>query len=134
MRQERALSTLQDNLELLRGVEAKSEASLDSARAKEKRLAVDYLKLKKALESKIEAMQQDLDGTSGALAEATALKANSEGQVAVCEQDVKTAKEYLVQLERSCMEKAARVTSCKLFISIYSYDYSHCYYHYDHDD
>ena len=39
-------------------------------------------------------MKQDVDGSQKALAEATASKANAEGQVALCEQDIKTAKEY----------------------------------------
>ena len=40
-RQELALSTLQDNLQLLRGVEAKSQASLDSARAKDREMCLE---------------------------------------------------------------------------------------------
>eukprot|EP00434_Breviolum_minutum_P026970 symbB.v1.2.023845.t1/scaffold2213.1/size114990/6 len=53
-------------------------------------------------------MKKDLDGTKKALADATAVKANAEGEVAVCEQDIKTAKEFLVQVERGCMEKAGQ--------------------------
>jgi len=106
--QEAAVGTLQDNLQLLKDVEAKSQTSLDAARGKEKRQQSDYLKLKNALGGKIKAMKKDLDSTKKALADATAVKANAEGEVAVCEQDIKTAKEFLVQVERGCMEKAGQ--------------------------
>lgn len=106
--QDAAVGTLQDNLQLLKDVEAKSQASLDAARAKEKRQQSDFLKLKNALSGKIKAMKQDLESTKKALADATATKANAEGEVAVCEQDIKTAKEFLVQVERGCMEKAGQ--------------------------
>lgn len=106
--QDAAVGTLQDNLQLLKDVEAKSQASLDAARAKEKRQQSDFLKLKNALSGKIQAMKQDLESTKKALADATATKANAEGEVAVCEQDIKTAKEFLVQVERGCMEKAGQ--------------------------
>lgn len=106
--QDAAVGMLQDNLQLLKDVEAKSQASLDAARAKEKRQQSDFLKLKNALSGKIKAMKQDLESTKKALADATATKANAEGEVAVCEQDIKTAKEFLVQVERGCMEKAGQ--------------------------
>mmetsp|Transcript_36030 Transcript_36030/g.84268 ORF Transcript_36030/g.84268 Transcript_36030/m.84268 type:complete len:717 (+) Transcript_36030:27-2177(+) len=103
-----SISTLQENLQLLRDVEAKSQSSLDAARAKEKRHAADFLKLKNALEGKIRAVKQDLERTKKELADARARKAKAEGELAVAEQDIKTGKEYLVQVERGCMEKAAQ--------------------------
>jgi len=103
-----SVSTLQENLQLLRDVEAKSQASLDAARAKEKRHSADFLKLKSALEGKIKAMKQDLERTKKELADAKAAKAKAEGELAVAEQDIKTGKEYLVQVERGCMEKATQ--------------------------
>ncbi|CAE7315747.1 Esyt3 [Symbiodinium natans] len=99
---------LQENLQLLRDVEAKSQSSLDAARAKEKRHSGDFLKLKNALEGKIRAVKQDLEKTKKELADAKAAKAKAEGELAVAEQDIKTGKEYLVQVERGCMEKAAQ--------------------------
>jgi len=106
--QDAAVTTLQENLQLLRDVEAKSQASLDAARQKEQRLQSDYMKLKNALEGKIRAVKQDLESTKKALADATAAKASAEGELGVCNQDLKTAKEYLVEVERGCMEKAGQ--------------------------
>mmetsp|Transcript_98598 Transcript_98598/g.234877 ORF Transcript_98598/g.234877 Transcript_98598/m.234877 type:complete len:731 (+) Transcript_98598:27-2219(+) len=103
-----SISTLQENLQLLRDVEAKSQSSLDAARAKEKRHAADFLKLKNALEGKIRAVKQDLERTKKELADARARKAKAEGELAVAEQDIKTGKQYLLQVERGCMEKAAQ--------------------------
>lgn len=90
-----SISTLQENLQLLRDVE-------------EKRHAADFLKLKNALEGKIRAVKQDLERTKKELADARARKAKAEGELAVAEQDIKTGKQYLLQVERGCMEKAAQ--------------------------
>lgn len=90
-----SISTLQENLQLLRDVE-------------EKRHAADLLKLKNALEGKIRAVKQDLERTKKELADARARKAKAEGELAVAEQDIKTGKQYLLQVERGCMEKAAQ--------------------------
>eukprot|EP00913_Durusdinium_trenchii_P035065 g32802.t1 len=118
--QDAAVGTLQDNLQLLREVEAKSQTSLDAARSKESRLESDYLKLKNALEGKIRAMKQDMPPPSLLLMppparpmpRASWLFATWTGLCLLKQlqrgQDIKTAKEYLVQVERGCMEKAGQ--------------------------
>eukprot|EP00931_Biecheleriopsis_adriatica_P019865 TRINITY_DN13417_c0_g1_i1.p1 TRINITY_DN13417_c0_g1~~TRINITY_DN13417_c0_g1_i1.p1 ORF type:complete len:442 (-),score=127.01 TRINITY_DN13417_c0_g1_i1:49-1374(-) len=66
------------------------------------------MKLKNALQGKIDAQKRDLENTKRALADATSLKASSEGELAVADAAVKAAKKYLVELQRDCMEKATQ--------------------------
>lgn len=85
-----------------------SQLGISTEPKKEKRHAADFLKLKNALEGKIRAVKQDLERTKKELADARARKAKAEGELAVAEQDIKTGKQYLLQVERGCMEKAAQ--------------------------
>jgi len=100
------VETIKENLALLKDVKKKSMDAMGTARSREARYARDFEKLRKALQGKIMAMANDLANTKQRLADATANKADCDGEMAVCDADIKAAQEYLAKVGQDCMEKA----------------------------
>jgi len=97
---------LKENLELLNDVKAKSTSALDNARKREARYQANFERLREALQGKIDALARDLANTKKKLADATATKADSQGEMAVAAADIKASQEYLAKIGQDCMDKA----------------------------
>jgi BMFP domain-containing protein YqiC len=106
-------ASLKESLQLLNSVEAKATSALEQARTSEAQKNTDYHKIAKVLRGKTGAEAKDLAATKKAYADASALKASSEGELAVTVQSEKTSKDYLQKVERNCMEKASQFQSAK---------------------
>eukprot|EP00930_Biecheleria_cincta_P006650 TRINITY_DN1076_c0_g1_i3.p1 TRINITY_DN1076_c0_g1~~TRINITY_DN1076_c0_g1_i3.p1 ORF type:complete len:732 (-),score=219.72 TRINITY_DN1076_c0_g1_i3:248-2443(-) len=106
-------ASLKESLQLLTSVEGKATSALEQARTSEAQKNTDYHKIAKVLRGKTGAEAKDLAATKKAYADASALKASSEGELAVAVQAEKTSKDYLQKVERNCMEKASQFQSAK---------------------
>jgi len=100
------LKMLKENLELLKDVKVKSTKALDDARKREARFQADFERLREALQGKLDALARDLAQTKKKLADSTALKADSQGEMAVAAADIKASQEYLAKVGQDCMDKA----------------------------